>query len=386
MTVNSDHSDIRAQNRTGAFPPAGRSLADREQRARERLGALGGEAAVPGAWDWRDVGGASYVTPIEDQGGCGSCVAFGTIATLEAQVRIAAGNPNLDVDLSEAHLWFCYGPSHGAGACPLGGWWPDQAFPGLIAGVVPSTCFPYTDQNQPCNLCAHWNIQLTGISSWQVLPNQAAMKAFIAQTGPMTACFTVYEDFYRYYAGEIYEYNPNTSGNLVGGHCVSIVGFNDDGQYWIAKNSWGPGWGENGYFRIGYGQCGIDAEMWGINGIIKTEPVPEFSTTFMNFGTRYIGLVYPDRTVTLTNTGLAPLVITNISITGISGDPAAFTVDQDTCTGASIAPGRTCTLSVGFDPLGAVAYKAALTFSDNAGDSPQQVLLEGIGHQQRWRS
>jgi len=275
VTANSDDSDIRAQSRVGAVPPAGESLADREEQARAALGAATATAAtVPSAWDWRDVNGADYVTAIEDQGGCGSCVAFGTTATFEAQVQIALAEPDLGVDLSEAHLWFCYGSAHGAGACPGGGWWPDDSFPGLIPGIVPASCFPYTDQNQPCNLCANWSSQLTQISSWQTLNTQAAMKAFISGTGPMTACFTVYEDFYYYYTGGIYQYNAQTSGSVIGGHCVSIVGYNDAEQYWIAKNSWGSGWGENGYFQIEYGNCGIDAEMWGINGAVTSAVWP----------------------------------------------------------------------------------------------------------------
>jgi len=271
-TIHVGQSEIQALARLGATPPEGVTLADREEQARQLLRPLGPlPAGAPPAWDWRNVGGVNYVTPIEDQGGCGSCVAFGTIATFEAQVQIALHGPNLGVDLSEAHLWFCYGPSHGAGACPHGGWWPDSSFPGLIPGIVPATCFEYTDQNQPCNLCPTWNTQLTSISSWQTLSNQEAMKTFIAQTGPMTACFTVYEDFYYYYTGGVYEYNPQTSGNVIGGHCVCIVGYSDAGQYWIAKNSWGPNWGESGYFRIGYGNCGIDSEMWGINGTVASE-------------------------------------------------------------------------------------------------------------------
>ena len=97
------------------------------------------------------------------------------------------------------------------------------------------------------------------------------MKAFIAQTGPLTACLTVYEDLYLHYTGNVYEYNSQTSGNEVGGHCVCIVGYDDDGKYWIAKNSWGTGWGTEGYFLIGYGNCGIDSEMWGINGTITSD-------------------------------------------------------------------------------------------------------------------
>ncbi len=261
-----------ARARTGAVPPPGTTLADREARA-QAAGRAGGPAptGVPAAWDWRNVGGANYITPIEDQGGCGSCVAFGTIATFEAQIQIHADAPDLGVDLSEADLWFCYGPAHGAGACPDGGWWPDSAFPGLVAGVVPAANYPYTDQNQPCSRPANAADLLSADSSWQTLGTAADMKKFISSVGPMTACFTVYEDFYYHYTSGVYEYNAATSGNVVGGHCVSIVGYNDDGQYWIAKNSWGTGWGESGYFRMGYGQCGLDSEMWGLNGTITSK-------------------------------------------------------------------------------------------------------------------
>jgi hypothetical protein len=48
-----------------------------------------------------------------------------------------------------------------------------------------------------------------------------------------------------------------------------VVGYDDDHGCWICKNSWGTGWGEGGFFRIAYGQCGIDAQMWAINGIVQ---------------------------------------------------------------------------------------------------------------------
>ena len=52
-------------------------------------------------------------------------------------------------------------------------------------------------------------------------------------------------------------------GEYVGGHCVCIIGYDDAQKCWIAKNSWGKGWGEQGFFRIGYGECGIDARCGG---------------------------------------------------------------------------------------------------------------------------
>ena len=186
---------------------------------------------------------------------------------MESLVRISRKSPNAPVDLSEAQLWFCWGPNHGAGACPDGGWWPDAAYDGLKQGIVDAAAFPYTAANQACRLPSDWGNRLTKITGWHKLTTQAAMKQFISTVGPVTACFTVYEDFYYHYTGGVYTYNAKTAGNVVGGHCVCIVGYDDAKQCWIAKNSWGVGWGESGYFRMSYGSCGLDAQMWAPEGI-----------------------------------------------------------------------------------------------------------------------
>ncbi len=58
-------------------------------------------ACVPDAWDWRDVGGDDYMSPVKNQGSCGSCWAFGVIGAVEAQINIGNDNPDLNPDLSE---------------------------------------------------------------------------------------------------------------------------------------------------------------------------------------------------------------------------------------------------------------------------------------------
>jgi len=77
----------------------------------------------------------------------------------------------------------------------------------------------------------------------------------------METAFTVYADFMNYESG-IYTHQ---SGKMEGGHAVKILGWgNEDGiDYWICANSWGPKWGENGFFRIAFGQCGIDHVVYG---------------------------------------------------------------------------------------------------------------------------
>jgi C1A family cysteine protease len=93
------------------------------------------------------------------------------------------------------------------------------------------------------------------------------MKNWIAEKGPVVGCFTVYEDFRSYRSG-VYRH---VSGNQLGGHCIAIVGYSDAESAWIIRNSWGPAWAESGYGRIGYGEVGIDYEMW---GVVVSEKVP----------------------------------------------------------------------------------------------------------------
>lgn len=84
-----------------------------------------------------------------------------------------------------------------------------------------------------------------------------------------------YEDLDRYEAG-IYLFDGESKEQ--GGHWVVIVGWRDDpevknGGYWICRNSWGDRWGDHGYFKIAYGECGID-DFWFVYGIFKPEGRP----------------------------------------------------------------------------------------------------------------
>jgi C1A family cysteine protease len=265
-TSESGLSDMEASARLGYVPGAEEPSLEEAERVALAAVAAAPEtpSGAPASFDWRNVGGRNFVTPIKNQGGCGSCVAFGSIAPVESLMRITRKDPNFQISLSEAQLFFCYGPEHGAGRCPSGGWSPGPAYNSLMTGVVDTQCFPYTPVDQACKLCSDWQSRLTKITGWSSPGTVAEMKSHIAATGPTTACFTVYEDF-MHYSGGVYRH---VAGNQIGGHCVCIVGYDDTQSCWIAKNSWGTGWGEAGFFRIAYGQCGIDNMMWAANGIV----------------------------------------------------------------------------------------------------------------------
>lgn len=246
--------------------PGEASLEAQEQMAAALYQSFKASAAsqtfgYPASYDLRTGG---FVTDIKNQGSCGSCVAFGTAATIEATFRRQRNNPNLAINLSEAHLFYCYAKSKGFGCST--GWYPDQAMEFAKQGVVDDACYPYTAGDQNCNLCSDWQNRLVKISNFQKLGDIAAMKEWLSTRGALSACFTVYQDFYSY-TGGVYKH---VTGGVVGGHCVSIVGYDDNAGCWICKNSWGTGFGEQGYFRIGYGQCGIEAYVYAVEGIVET--------------------------------------------------------------------------------------------------------------------
>jgi len=206
---------------------------------------------MPPHLDWRDIDGQDFTTPIKDQHPCGSCATFSSVGTFEALIKIALGNPFIIPDLSEQHIFSCAGPV------------PYQFFTPLAVmkneGASDEACFPYQcdapGQRPPCDAkCPDYANRSFRTDGYQMMmyPSVEQMKAAL-QDGPIVSGFQVYEDF-RYYAGGVYEH---VSGGIVGGHGVSVVGYDDPGQYWICKNSWGTEWGEDGWFRIKYGEGGL---------------------------------------------------------------------------------------------------------------------------------
>jgi len=217
----------------------------------------------PPTFDWRDLDGQDWTTPIRDQGACGSCVAFGVLGAVEAMAKWQIGDWMGDADLSEAHLFFC-----GCGPCCESGWWPGDALDHLVEqGVPDEACFPYQSRNLPCrDTCVDWQARAVRISGWREILDADARKQWLSSLGPLAGAMAVYRDFF-YYAGGVYR---PASSDLAGYHAVTVVGYDEGQQAWLCKNSWGLGWGEGGWFRLGYGACGLDSEFpaWGVESVI----------------------------------------------------------------------------------------------------------------------
>jgi C1A family cysteine protease len=213
---------------------------------------------APASLDWRNNGG-NFVTPVRNQGGCGSCWAFATTAALESAVLRAENTPGIDLNLSEQVLISCGSSGgHDAGSCAGGAVYPSYASDYIRdTGLPLETCYPYTATDGSCgSACSTYQTSTYQISGWAYAvttsPTVSAIRDALVSYGPLVTTMDVYNDFYSYTSG-VYSY---TSGGYEGGHAVLIVGYNDAGQYFIVKNSWSGGWGESGYFKIAYSELG----------------------------------------------------------------------------------------------------------------------------------
>jgi hypothetical protein len=209
--------------------------------------------------DWED-----YCQSIQDQGNCGSCTAFGTSGVAEANFKIKL---HLVVKMSETDLFACSG-----GYCQLGNY-VEPVLDKLVKGVASLECRPYVDVDTVCGIgrCNNWWETGSRIESWKSIRTIDEMKEAL-KNGPLVGVMDVHQSFMNYISG-VY-HSLGTSDPILGGHCIGIIGYSDELGAWKCRNSWGIGWGMNGYFWIKYGDSGIDGEMWSVVPSDK-KPDPE---------------------------------------------------------------------------------------------------------------
>ncbi len=207
-------------------------------------------AQLPSALDWRDTPGGSFVTGVRWQGICGSCWAFSALAAFESMVLIGRDEPDSDLDLSEQYILSC---NVMAGNCTGG--WLEGAFEFLrLAGTPTEACFTYLgDDAIPCRESCHATFDLLEkVDQWWFVTagdaDPTAIKTAL-QYGPVSVGMVIHDNFLGYTGGV---YDAYGSPDIGEGHTVLIVGYDDAQQCWIAKNSWGTDWGEDGYCRVAY--------------------------------------------------------------------------------------------------------------------------------------
>jgi hypothetical protein len=378
-------------------------------------------------WDWRkqhdadlptslyydgdpDSGetGNGWLPAIRNQSSCGSCWAFSTVGTLEGYTNLYY-NQHLDKNYSEQELVSC----SSAGDCDGG--WPNVAMEYIISdGIVNESCFPYTATNGNCPIkCpapteqVHINNMLGYNSS---IDRVYAIKKLLIERGPLNV----------------------TVGNL--NHAMALVGWETvvDETVWIFKNSWGTGYGADGYWYYTddtsvYAAYAIYNELdstqpetiacndldndgfynWGIspnqpdtcpsdaphikdcndndfdtqvfdaeyNCVAHENPLDlAFSSIGQNFPDTTVGNTSAPITIAIGNNSISPITITSIT----ASDPV-FSIDLLTCDGATLDPLDICEINVTFSPDTSIEYTGTIDVVASSLSYEFFVNGQGIG-------
>lgn len=212
-----------------------------------------------------------YISPVIDQGWCGSDWAV-SIAGVASDRFAIQSNGAESMILSPQTLLSCnVRQQQGCKGGHIDVAWNFARSHGL----VDEDCFPYKATKTRCPFKPRGNLLddrckpavNLRTSRYKVGPpgrlkSEKDVMYDIMESGPVQAIMTVYQDFFHYHDG-IYRHTRHGDNVLQGQHSVRIVGWGEErgDKYWIVANSWGIGWGENGYFRIARGsnECGIES-------------------------------------------------------------------------------------------------------------------------------
>lgn len=227
---------------------------------------LGFRTNIPTEWDWT-VRGA--VTPVKNQQHCGSCWAFASVGVLESLFyietkKLFAFSEQFMVDCNTG--LFAEELNHGCkGGSPENTYIYGQY--GLNSGVRYELTHPYLGVDGECNATGSSPLIITG--TYMINPGDNVALKYAVYKNPVVAELDASSPAFHHYSGGIitdikfanrthpdmhYEHCSSKQGHA--NHAVVIVGYGTqimEGipvDYWLVRNSWGPTWGENGYFRI----------------------------------------------------------------------------------------------------------------------------------------
>jgi len=220
---------------------------------------------LPDSVDWRSKG---VVTPVKDQGQCGSCWAFSVTEETESMYF---RKYNKSVELAPEQLVDCDKKDSGCN-----GGITEWAFQYLAqaGGMMAEKDYPYTAGKSgragPCKFDkSKIAAGVKANATWVVKPcmyvgekcdtqDENAVKAALQTVGPFSVCVNA-GPWQDYKSGVFTRACPHAAGSI--NHAVQMVGYSTDAPtpYWIVRNSWGPKWGENGFInlKIGGNQCGV---------------------------------------------------------------------------------------------------------------------------------
>jgi len=236
------------------------------------------EEELPKSWDWRNVSGVNYLDRVIDQSDCGSCYVVATTRMLTSRHRIRQQNPGLE-SFSISFPLHCseYNQGCNGGYAFLVSRWSQDV------GLVPKSCGKYRTSGGCSVECDVGKLEKKWradnhhyVGGYYGGSTEQEMMRELVHKGPLVASFEPKNDL-MYYSGGIYTSVPNARAEWERvDHAVLLVGYGEeDGKkYWLLQNSWGKGWGENGYFRMARGtdESGIESIVVSADVVEDTRP------------------------------------------------------------------------------------------------------------------
>jgi hypothetical protein len=218
---------------------------------------------LPASYDLRNIDGHSYIGPVHNQGGIGSCYAFAACAEAEAAYNRAHGLYDGNcADFSESFLVWSMDPYYEGLNGPYGSACYFDELQALVDFGVPSEAdFPYT-QTAPADGNDHMNDPRVKFASWHYLPayDVETMKRAMLLAGAVDAGVKLDDESVfcsNDYKGEVFTNDQTTLTSVLPAesemdHAVALVGWDSATNSWLLRNSWSTEWGDDGYGRIGY--------------------------------------------------------------------------------------------------------------------------------------
>lgn len=222
---------------------------------------------LPSYFSWRNINNTDYTTPIKNQAPAPTCESYALCASLETIIQYNT-KELFNPDLSETHLYFYAGGTYEAGYVNI----IDAANYLIEHGVPDEGCYPDPKRpfDYPFESVEGWENRTVKIQEWGWVNHDIeSIKNALINYGPLAICVHFWRDFY-YYKDGVYKHRW---GEIAGGHVMTMVGYDDNEQCWIVKNSAGTNWGIDGWLKMAY-DADMFAEWYGVGtGIMYIDGV-----------------------------------------------------------------------------------------------------------------